>query len=318
MHARKKYSNQNFDFIFGSYPSFASPLAAIQLKKLGIGKKLAIDFRDPIVINETKFSLKKFLQNYILKNADLRSFVSNGVKNQTASGAILSSDLIAPNGFDSQDIESLEGETTRNVSESVLRFVYTGAIYGGKRDLRPFFKAISNVLESSCYELKQLQFEYAGKEGDIFLSQAKEFGLQNSVINHGLISRSDSLLLQHKSDICLLATWNSKKEQGALTGKIFEYFMLKKPIAAIIVGDLGGSEVSKIITSIGAGFCFEQAAPHSSENLEDWLKKMIDEKISNGFLQNTYNEKVRNFDIQVVVSSLKLKMEELSKSKKYQ
>jgi glycosyltransferase involved in cell wall biosynthesis len=315
-HARSNLSNQNFDFIFASYPSFASPLAGIQLKKLGIGKKLAIDFRDPIIINNTKFSLKKLLQNYILNNADLRSFVSNGVKNQTVKGAILPIDLIAPNGFDSEDEEGFKSNIPKNSSEKILSFVYTGAIYGGKRDLRPFFRAISNVLADSCYELKQLRFEYAGKEGNIFLSQAKEFGMEDNVINHGQISRSDSLLLQQKSDVCLLATWNTKREQGALTGKIFEYFMFKKPVAAIVVGDLDGSEIAQIIRSIGAGFCFEQANSNSYEDFEDWLKKIMNEKFSTGLLQNTYNEKVKNFDIQEVVSLLKIKMEDLTDFKK--
>ena len=103
-----------------------------------------------------------------------------------------------------------------------LRFVYTGAIYGGKRDLRPFFEAISYIITSSKPNKNIIQLEYAGKEGRLFLSQASEYNLSDYVVDHGQLSRLDSLKLQKESDICLLATWNTSYEQGALTGKIFE------------------------------------------------------------------------------------------------
>ena len=52
-HAKKNLLGEDFDFIFCSYPSFASPLTGMQLKKLGIGKYLIIDFRDPVAASET-------------------------------------------------------------------------------------------------------------------------------------------------------------------------------------------------------------------------------------------------------------------------
>ena len=62
-HADKNFSKDNFDFIFCSYPSFASPLRGIKLKKIGIGKNVVADFRDPILADKKSgFSLKKLLQ----------------------------------------------------------------------------------------------------------------------------------------------------------------------------------------------------------------------------------------------------------------
>ena len=314
-HADKNFSKDNFDFIFCSYPSFASPLSGIKLKKIGIGRNVVADFRDPILANKKSgFSLKKLLQNFIIRNADLHFFVSSGVRHQMIGDKFSSIDLIAPNGFDSQDIDTLKEPSLNDSKKNILRFVYTGAIYSGKRDLRPFFRAISNVLANSDYTLEQLRFEYAGKEGEIFLSQAKEFGLNKCVVDHGQISRSNSLLLQQQSDVCLLATWNTSFEQGALTGKIFEYFMFKKPVVAIVVGDLAGSELSMIMNKVGAGFCFEQADPGSSKELENWLKIALQEKIALGVLQNTYNDNIKNFDIRSVVEGISNEMSKLLKS----
>ena len=311
-HAKKHLLEENFDFIFCSYPSFASPLSGIQLKKLGIGKNLVSDFRDPILTKKTsRLSFKYLLQKHILQNSDLRLFVSEGVRHQINGDKPVPWDVIVPNGFDPQDVDSLHVDSVTESPKDILRFVYTGAIYSGKRDLRPFFEAISNVLTNSSHTLEQMQFEYAGKEGKIFLSQAMEFGLNDRVIDHGQISRSNSLLLQQESDVCLLATWNTSFEQGALTGKIFEYFMFKKPVVAIVVGDLAGSELSEIMRNIGAGFCFEAATPNAMKELEGWLEKALSEKVSTGTLKSSYNERVKNFDIGEVASGIRLKMDKL-------
>jgi len=313
-HALKNLKNENFDFIFCSYPSFASPLGGIKLKKMGIGNKLIVDFRDPILSQKTsKFNLKYLLQEYIIKNSDLMTFISAGVQNQVDNKIVNTKNLIAPNGFDPQDIKNIKLD--KNKDKKILRFVYTGAIYGGKRDLRPFFAAISEI-EPSLKDAKQkILFEYAGREGDLFLSQASEYNLQSYVVDHGQLSRLDALRLQQESDICLLATWNTTFEQGALTGKIFEYFMFKKPILAIVVGNLPNSEICKIINRIDAGHCFEEAAIDSKKNLVAWIQNVIDEKQKNGTIESKYNHEVKSFDIREVVKVILTKMNELNKNR---
>tara|TARA_B100000676_G_scaffold72211_1_gene72052 strand:+ start:476 stop:1810 length:1335 start_codon:yes stop_codon:yes gene_type:complete len=315
-HALKNLKNENFDFIFCSYPSFASPLGGIKLKKMGIGNKLIVDFRDPILSQKTsKFNLKYLLQKYIIKNSDLMTFISAGVQNQVDNKIVNTKNLIAPNGFDPQDIKNIKLDNNKNKDKKILRFVYTGAIYGGKRDLRPFFAAISEI-EPSLKDAKQkIRFEYAGREGDLFLSQATEYNLQSYVVDHGQLSRLDALRLQQESDICLLATWNTTFEQGALTGKIFEYFMFKKPILAIVVGNLPNSEICKIINRIDAGHCFEEAAIDSKKNLVAWIQNVIDEKQKNGTIESKYNHEVKSFDIREVVKVILTKMNELNKNR---
>ena len=315
-HALKNLKNENFDFIFCSYPSFASPLGGIKLKKMGIGNKLIVDFRDPILSQKTsKFNLKYLLQEYIIKNSDLMTFISAGVQNQVDNKIVNTKNLIAPNGFDPQDIKNIKLDNNKNKDKKILRFVYTGAIYGGKRDLRPFFAAISEI-EPSLKDAKQkIRFEYAGREGDLFLSQATEYNLQSYVVDHGQLSRLDALRLQQESDICLLATWNTTFEQGALTGKIFEYFMFKKPILAIVVGNLPNSEICKIINRIDAGHCFEEAAIDSKKNLVAWIQNVIDEKQKNGTIESKYNHEVKSFDIREVVKVILTKMNELNKNR---
>ena len=132
-YALKNLKNENFDFIFCSYPSFASPLGGIKLKKMGIGNQLIVDFRDPILSQKTyKFNLRYLLQKYIIKNADLKTFISEGVQNQVDNKIVNTKNLIAPNGFDPEDMKNIKLDGNKNKDKKILRFAYTGAIYGGR------------------------------------------------------------------------------------------------------------------------------------------------------------------------------------------
>jgi glycosyltransferase involved in cell wall biosynthesis len=311
-YAKKYLKNHDYDYIFCSYPSFASPLSGIKLKKLGIGKKLVVDFRDPILEKKTsRLNLRFLIQKHILKNSDLRIFISKGVQKQIDNNFKDLKNIIAPNGFDPKDKTNLQLLDSNKSNSTTLRFVYTGAIYGGKRDLNPFFEAISKIMSDSKNKNYNLSLEYAGKEGNLFLEQAKKFNLSKYVIDHGQLTRSNSLKLQYQSDICLLATWNTRFEQGALTGKIFEYFMFRKPIVAIVMGDLAGSEISKLIKKIGAGFCFEEADPDSFNNLKIWLENAIIKKNTKSQVENHYNDEVNAFDIRQIALNINTKMQEM-------
>ena len=310
-HAKENFKNRDFDFIFCSYPSFASPLSGMQLKRLGVGKNLAVDFRDPVINSEAgRFSLRLWLQQHMLRVADVRLYVSKGVQRQILGENTTHWDLIASNGFDPQDADDLKLVAPTGSSNKILRFVYTGAMYGGKRDMRPFFQAAAKVFTDSDYESDQVIFEYAGSEGAIFCSQAQEFGLKDRVVDHGRLSRSEALALQKQSDVCLLATWNSASEQGVLTGKVFEYFLLRKPIVAVVGGNLGQSEISEVIKTIGAGHCVESAVPETFTELETWLENALDEKRATGVLLSRYNDGVNEFDLKDLAVRIRKKLQE--------
>ena len=100
-----------------------------------------------------------------------------------------------------------------------------------------------------------------------------------------------------------------------MTGKIFEYFMFKKPILAIVVGNLPNSEICKIISRIDAGHCFEEAAIDSKKKLVAWIKNAIDEKQENGMIKSRYNDEVKSFDIREVVKVILAKMNKMIKNR---
>jgi hypothetical protein len=217
-------------------------------------------------------------------------------------------DIVLNNGYDPEDALGIEPSPEPGEDRRALRFVYTGSVYGGKRDLGPFFSAMSAVIHKTRHTPETVVFEYAGGEGKTFREYARSFGLEHRVIDHGRLIRTDALRLQKSADICLLATWNTEAERGVLSGKVFEYFMLRKPILTIVSGDRSGSEIGRIIHRLGAGHCFECATPERQPDLEEWLSSALDEKLSKGRLSSNYDERVDEFNLVKISENLRRKM----------
>ena len=83
--------------------------------------------------------------------------------------------------------------------------------------------------------------------------------------DHGLVSREESIALQRGADVLLMASWHMAAQRGILTGKLFEYMMMEKPIVCCMSGDLPGSGVKRVLEETGMGLCVEQAAGAADE-----------------------------------------------------
>lgn len=305
-HARSNMRGQYFDVIFCSYPSFASPFAAHALSRAGLSSAVAIDFRDPVSYgSNNRFGLLRFLERWMLKRARMASFVSEGVRSKVMGRAAPDMTVrVITNGFDPEDAQSVEASPRIGTTAGVLRFAYVGALYGGKRDMSSFFRAARQALDSFGGDSNALELHYAGGEGELFTSQAAEHGVAVNVVNHGRVSRSESLALQKSADACIVTTWNSREDKGILTGKVFECFMLYKPVVAIVNGPLAGSELGAIIKRTGAGICCEDAAPLGYTDLVRWIEDALRGKMETGTLPFNYNDQRDAFGFPVLAADL--------------
>jgi len=205
-HAIRELSGEQFDAIFTSYPSFASPFAGVMLKCMHRSRCLMIDFRDPVTYGRTgPFSARRWIEKWLLRHAKLVSFASVGVQAKIIGSAAgcLPVMRVVPNGFDGDDILEIEPVDVGDPRGPMLHFAYVGSLYGGKRDLSPFFNALAEALERPADPGPRITIHYAGLEGDIFRSQAERHGLGAAVRDYGRISRKRSLGLQRAVDICL-------------------------------------------------------------------------------------------------------------------
>ena len=194
--------------------------------------------------------LEPFQRRYmrmLRKNADLLTAVSNGfleMMDFSQTGRMLS------NGFDREDLPETKNEPAR--TDDTFRVVYCGHLKEGRRnvacrDIRPMFRALKKAADANQLSLEQLRLVYCGDESELFRAYAAECGLEACVEDHGKVSRAASLALQREADVLLMASWYLRGQKGILTGKLFEYMMMDKPVICCTAGDLAGSELKQVL-----------------------------------------------------------------------
>ena len=269
----KTDSIRGYDVIISSF----TPLGCIQAAKYIREKEKAawiIDFRD-LMDNMNYTAINRYVnsirQKHFVENADACLCVSEGNKNRLiAQNKTVNAHKIFTvyNGYENST--SFAVHSTRADDQSV-HICYTGTLFGGKRNCSPLFKVLKSIKS-----IFPVTIDYAGRDYETIKNQAKEYGLENVVINHGFLSRTEVTNLQAESDIFLVLSWNTKHDQGILTGKFYEALQHKKPIIALVEGDTPDSELKILIDRYHLGICYEEATKERSEQLlQNYLEKQI-------------------------------------------
>lgn len=254
----------HYDVIITTYSPLSSLICGLKYKKTHPSIIWISDYRDAVVLPTTsllfRFKRKK-LQSRSCAIADMIVAVSRGTMDQICGGKYTEKQLVLPNGFDNKDLNeilSIKKEETRYVTRQ-LKFAYVGSLYAGRRDLAVFFKALSELCNSGEIEKRNIKFLYAGTDYTALCTQARQYDCEEILQNVGKLSRQDCLKLQNEAECLLLATWNTRKEQGIFTGKFLEYMMMEKPIIATIVGDVPNSEVARVLREGNLGVAYEES-----------------------------------------------------------
>ena len=158
-----------------------------------------------------------------------------------------------------------------------MRIGYTGSLYNGIRRVDALFEAIQQI-ENEMNDIS-IEFHYAGVNSTDFMQQANRYGVQKIVVDHGVLEKDKALALQEKCDILCVVSWNTKKEQGVLTGKFPEYLRLGKPIIALTSGEMPHAELTQRVREMNLGCAFEYVnRERDFPELVKYLHKSLDEK----------------------------------------
>lgn len=274
-----------FDTVIATYPTYGAFLMGIWLKKYGYCTHLIADFRDPLYNpgfrnrkQETAYDLK-CLRN-ILDAADRVVCVSKGIADsiyQAVPNFGKPVDVIT-NGFDSDDV----AQTNLHVdfSPKKLHFVYTGTLYHGKRCVDMLAEILQELITERKIASGSFIFEYAGPDFSELVAQLKTYGMENAAVDHGFVSREESIAMQKAGDALLLLTWNEKTYQGVVPGKLFEYMAIGNvPIIALVTGDAANSEVSQIIRESKTGCACEAAVPDDLSEMKEYIIRLFNHEI---------------------------------------
>ncbi|AQX16744.1 MULTISPECIES: glycosyltransferase [Tessaracoccus] len=291
------------DAIFSTYGPLASHWLAMRLAKGWSSASWVADFRDLVTAETPTFlsaSLER-LQTEFVVHASVVTAISKGLCSDLRS-MLPPSDRgkvnLLPNGFDPRDTFM---PATIQDSGKVLRIAYTGNLYMGRRDASPMFRALGELLANGHMEAECIEVHYAGMDSELFLLQARAFGVEHIVVDHGFVSRDAALALQAMSDVLLVLSWNTISERGILTGKVFEYLGADKPILALTGGDLPGSELTELINDLDAGFAFEEATHSRSESgLRTFLLKAYEQRSRGEMLWSSSSDRIRDYTYEVL------------------
>lgn len=159
------------------------------------------------------------------------------------------------NGFDPQ-------EAVQPESCDLFRILYTGTIYSTD-DFDALFRCIRELLQNKEIDRNNVVIEYAGANLPLFYSYVQRYQMEDRFVNYGFISRQQSLQLQSRASILVMAGWNSKKEEIVWSGKMYEYMMARKPIVYLMAGDKQQCEAADQIHRLG-GVCYQSICSEMS------------------------------------------------------
>jgi glycosyltransferase involved in cell wall biosynthesis len=231
--------SNDIDIIFSSYGPPASHVIAGMLAKSS-GKPWFADYRDLWLehhIYPGAWPFKVFEK--ILEHR----YVGRYAKSITTVSEPLSSVLkakfkvpvyVIENGYDN---ENYKQHLPLYFTDHKIRIVYTGTIYDGKQDPYPLLAAVKQMIENDK-KLKNwmednIRIMFFGRESESLVKSINRHKLFPIVQYNGRISWKDSLRIQKQADMLIYLEWGDGSVQGILTGKIFEYLILKKPVLSI-------------------------------------------------------------------------------------
>lgn len=270
---------RGFDYVIATYPGAGIHKTGEWIKKSHRAKQFVADYRDP-AYNPGGRTMKaeirhdKKVQDDAVYMADLIVCVSNGMAE--ALSKQYDKEAIAPiyvvrNGFDPADNEIV---VDTGIDEQFFNFVYTGALYNGRRTVAMLAKVLKELVDEAIIDVSKIKIHYAGSDYQVLLSQLKPYNLQSIAVDHGYVTRQQSLSMQIAADVVLLLNWNQDNYTGVIPGKIYEYMSSGSIIIALIMGNQRDSETAEMIRKDHLGCACEQAVSTDLEDLKSYIKCM--------------------------------------------
>lgn len=238
----------DFDVVISTYGPAWTHLVAEKIKKQNPRMIWIADFRDPYAKGtDTPLAFwrhRRFVRAHCAV-ADVITRVTDNLYLNEAPTMIVQT---VTNGYDPE--EALEP-----FAPNTFSIVFTGMLYGDLRDIGIACKAVKELSDGG--KIKDARVVYAGTDGRIAKKLAQRYNADDYLDDMGMLPRSAALRLQQNAAILLQLNWNTAAIQCQWSGKMFEYMMMKKPIAFLVTGDMPYSYPSQHMKLLG-GVCYEQ------------------------------------------------------------
>ncbi len=289
--AEKIISTYKIDCIITSSPPHSTQLVGLKLKeKFGI--PWIADLRDPWTdiyyynqMLHTPIARKKdaAFERKVLEMTDAVLVVSKDIKRifSSKSKSINENKIVViPNGYDEEDFSK---DILHDPSSFII--TYTGSI-ADNYTIDSFLNAYCKLIEN--HSDADIQLKFTGKISGNLFRKIENLKIQDKVSFENYVPHKESVEKLQKSTILLMIIPEMEKNEGILTGKLFEYLGSGKPI--VCIGPPHG-DAAAIINECNAGKTFDY---YDENGMTAYLENLF-EKWENAQIIINSNEKVKNY-----------------------
>lgn len=231
---RKLVQEKSITHIFSTFSPYADHIIAKRLKSEFSSLFWIADFRDlhvdPTQDNMLFRNLQKKWNRRVLKKANIITTVSAGLAVHLKE--YNSNVYVLRNGIERMS------QATHDVYSDKFTISYTGSMYGDRRDPDLLLLALSELIQNGELSIEKIRITYAGKDSEVWKRKVREHDIEEILDDRNLISRKETINIQHWSSVNVLLTYSSEELTGNLTGKVFEYLNAKRPVLILINGPI--------------------------------------------------------------------------------
>lgn len=254
------------DAIVSSGPPHSMHMIALGLKKKFDIPWLAdfrdpwteIDFFDKLRLSKPARKKHKKLERAVLTSADVVVTIGNHLAERLQMlGA--QKVVVIPNGYDEDDFHFLPVEIG-----STFSITHVGSL---NKDRNPenLWKSIARICNRNEEINQKLRLQLIGKVDYSLKESLAKFGIEKRTEILPYLPHQEALKLAAASSVLLLIINQTPNQQGILTGKVFEYIAMQRPV--LCIGPVDG-EAAGILSLCNSGETFGY---NEEKALENWI-----------------------------------------------
>ncbi|HNQ84146.1 MAG TPA: glycosyltransferase [Bacteroidales bacterium] len=252
----KKYlASHTFDAIVTTGPPHSIHLIGLKLKASTTIPWVA-DFRDPWTSTDlhsalklTRYAEKKHirLESKVIRAADHIIAIGNDMKNEFLKIGAENITVIT-NGYDESDIRAEYTERDRKFS-----IVHLGTL-PATRNSSALWKVLSEKVVTDKQFAKDLSIHLIGTVDYKVVQEIEALNIKDYLSITQFVKHNEGMEILRRSAVLLLLINRSKNARGVVTGKIFEYMAVRRPV--LLIGPVDG-DAAAIIRETECGLCAE-------------------------------------------------------------
>lgn len=299
----REYLKENHvDVVITSGPPHSVHLIGLGLKE-DLGVKWIADFRDPWTeidyfhqLPLTRRAMEKHLslERKVLSKANVVLVVGNTMREKFKK--INPNTITITNGYD--------GELETHQPSSMEKFTLTHVgMMNSDRNPVVLWEVLSDIILENEEFKNSFQFNIIGKIANSIKDSIENYGLVENIHFLGYLPHSEVLRYQKESQVLLLVVNRVPGAKGIVTGKVFEYLMVKRPILAI--GPTDG-DLAEIINETQSGVMvdFHDKQQLKEQILELYTKFKEQKLVIHSKNLKQYHRKELTKDVSEIINNL--------------